>query len=184
MAPAPQNASSTTSLALSPAELAFLHSSLSLTPPVRPDGRTTTQFRPLVAESDVLPLANGSARVCFADGSEAIAGVKAEVEAGHGGWEDGEGVTDADAMDEDDQDGSGSGGKTRGEDAWVEVSIEVPGFRDDDTLPVFLSAMLTEAVLADGKLRDRLCINRRYHWRLYIDVSVPQRAATGPLNSS
>lgn len=157
MAPAPLNAASTTSLALSPAELAFLHRSLSLSHPIRPDGRSSTQFRPLVAETEVLPSANGSARVCFADGSEAIAGVKAEVESGAGSW--------------DDEENEVEGSRNRGEDAWVEVGIEVPGFRDDDTLPVFLSAMLTEAILADGSLRDRLCINRRYHWRLYIDVS-------------
>ena len=43
--------------------------------------------------------------------------------------------------------------------------------RDDDALPVFLSAMLTEALHADGGLKDRLWINSRFHWRLYIDVS-------------
>lgn len=62
-------------------------------------------------------------------------------------------------------------GKGKGEDAWVEVAVEIPGYRDDDALPVFLSAMLTEALLADGYLRDRLWINNRFHWRLYIDVS-------------
>ncbi len=70
----------TTQPLLSPAELAYLHSSLSLSPPIRPDLRAPTQFRPLVAETDILPGTNGSARICFADGSEAIVGVKAEVE--------------------------------------------------------------------------------------------------------
>ncbi|EEY17571.1 conserved hypothetical protein [Verticillium alfalfae VaMs.102] len=65
---------------LSPAELAYLHSSLSLTPPIRPDGRTPTQFRPLTAETGILPGTNGSARVCFSDGTEAIVGIKAELE--------------------------------------------------------------------------------------------------------
>jgi exosome complex component RRP42 len=65
---------------LSPAELAYLHSSLSLTPPIRPDSRSPTQFRPLIAETDILPGTNGSARICFADGTEAIVGVKAAVE--------------------------------------------------------------------------------------------------------
>src|SRR2546421_12446157 len=72
--------SATAQLPLSPAELSYLHTSLSLTPPIRPDARTTTQFRPLVAETDILPSTNGSARICFADGTEAIVGVKAEVE--------------------------------------------------------------------------------------------------------
>ena len=75
---------------LSPAELAYLHDSLSLTPPIRPDGRTPTQFRPLVAETGILPGTNGSARICFADGTEAIVGVKAEVERTRGTFAEGE----------------------------------------------------------------------------------------------
>ena len=73
----PQGSSQTL---LSPAELSFLHSSLSSTPPIRPDLRTPTQFRPLVAETEILPSTNGSARICFSDGTEAIVGIKAEVE--------------------------------------------------------------------------------------------------------
>src|SRR5436309_9199683 len=72
--------SATAQLPLSPAELSYLHTSLSLTPPIRPDARTLTQFRPLIAETDILPSTNGSARICFADGTEAIVGVKAELE--------------------------------------------------------------------------------------------------------
>lgn len=69
---------------------------------------------------------------------------------------------------------NGSGDKAaqgRGRDEWLEVAIEIPGMRDDDPLPVFLSAMLNEALLADGSLKDRLYINTRFHWRLYVDVS-------------
>ena len=57
--------------------------------------------------------------------------------------------------------------------AWrtLEVAIDVPGLRDDDALPIFLGAMLSEALCADGGLRDRLWINSRFHWRLYVDVS-------------
>src|ERR1700710_3300220 len=72
--------SATQQILLSPAELSYLHASLSLTPPIRPDARTSTQFRPLIAETDILPGTNGSARICFADGTEAIVGIKAEVE--------------------------------------------------------------------------------------------------------
>src|SRR5271167_78616 len=72
--------SATQQVLLSPAELSYLHTSLSLTPPIRPDARTPVQFRPLVAETDILPSTNGSARICFADGTEAIVGIKAEVE--------------------------------------------------------------------------------------------------------
>lgn len=165
---------------LSPAELSFLHSSLSLDPPVRPDGRSSTQFRSLIAETDILPTANGSARICFADGTEAIAGVKAEVEksqwrpnAGEHGVHLGTGVEDTEMPSDDEEEASqAQKSKGKGENAWVEMSIEIPGFRDDDSLPVFLASMLTEALLADGDLKDRLYINRRYHWKLYIDVGL------------
>lgn len=156
-------------LLLSPAELAYIHSSLSLNPPIRPDGRSPTQFRPLVAETDILPGANGSARICFADGTEAIVGAKAEVEKTP--WKPGQHnveATDVDMADNNDDDGRRS--KGMGENAWLEMSVEIPGYRDDDPLPIFLAAMLTEALLADGQLRDRLFINRRFHWKLYIDV--------------
>ena len=185
-----------TNIPLSPAELSYLHTSLSQNPPIRPDGRSPTDFRPLVAETDILPSANGSARICFADGTEAVVGVKAEVEkskatfnaaTGEVGEEGvlglgtgGGGDVDMDEEDSDDEvDGGvalGSSGnekkKGRGEDSWLEVAIEIPGMRDDDALPVFLSAMLTEALLADGDLKDRLWINSRFHWRLYVDVGL------------
>jgi len=158
-------------LLLSPAELSFLHSSLSLAPPIRPDGRTPTQFRPLVAESGIIPSANGSARVCFSDGTEAIAGVKAEVEKSQRRLATTEQGLPLDEED-DDEERSGGSNSGAGENSWIAVSIEVPGYRDDDALPVFLSAMLMEALLADGKLKDRLWINRRFHWKLYIDVGI------------
>lgn len=163
-----------TNIPLSPAELSYLHKSLAQDPPIRPDGREPAQFRPLVAETDVLPSANGSARICFADGTEAIVGVKAEVEKsrsrrGVAGEDVGEDLDVDIAMVEAD-DSEESSSKGQGEHSWLEIAIEIPGMRDDDALPVFLSAMLKEALLADGELKDRLWINRRYHWRLYVDV--------------
>jgi exosome complex component RRP42 len=157
-------------LLLSPAELSYLHSSLGQTPPVRPDGRGPAQFRPLVAETDILPATNGSARVCFADGTEAVVGVKAEVEKSAVSNsslqrnEDEKMETEAEEVDGHD------GAASKGSNSWVEMSIDVPGYRDDDVLPVFLAAMLTEGLLASGGLKDRLYINRRFHWKLYIDV--------------
>jgi len=170
-------ASSTQFLPLSPAELSYLHSSLSLSPPIRPDGRAPTQLRPLIAETDILASANGSARVCFADGTEAVVGIKAEVEKSqwrpeHGAHL-GTGGGDIEILgDDEDADNGNTEIEGKGENAWVEISIDIPGFRDDDQLPVFLSAMLTEALLASGKLKDRLYINRRFHWKLYIDVRI------------
>ena len=162
---------------LSPAELSYLHSSLSLQPPVRPDLRSPTQFRPLVAETDILPNTNGSARVCFSDGTEAITGIKAEVEktqlrgvhlTSRQRSEQDAQIDYADAGDAEDQTDQPATRKIS--DDWLEISIELPGFRNDDALPVFLGATLTESLLASGTLRDKLWINERWHWKLYIDV--------------
>lgn len=136
----------------SPAELAYLHQSLSLHPPIRPDGRTPTQFRPLTAETGVLPGTNGSARVHFADGTEAIVGIKAEIEKTGGSEEQ--------QQDEED--------RTRSD--WLELAVEIPGQRDDEASTIFLSEMLREALLADNEFAKKLRINRRFHWRLYLDV--------------
>lgn len=155
---------------LSPAELAYLHSSLSLSPPIRPDGRTSKQFRPLTAETGILPGTNGSARVCLSDGTEAIVGVKAEIEKTVdplGGEHYQEYVKSA----------SGVGGGDAEEDRreargeWLEMTVEIPGLRDDDAGTVFLAELLREALLADGEFAKKLWINRRFHWRLYLDVS-------------
>lgn len=174
---------------LSPAELAYLHASLSLHPaPLRPDGRAPTQFRPLSAETDILPGTNGSARICFADGTEAIVGVKAEVDRTRARYygpgntllrREEAGLVEAAAAggdDDDDGDGGdeegGGGGRkgVRGESGWVEIAVEIPGTRDDDASTVYLAEMLAEALLADGEFVKRLWINRRFHWKLYLDV--------------
>ena len=153
-----------TQLLLSPAELAFLHSSLSLKPPIRPDGRTPTQFRPLTAETGILPGTNGSARVHFSDGTEAIVGVKAELEK----------TVDSSSTEEQDRlrrgdDAGEEQEQTRGE--WLEIAVEIPGQRDDEASTVFLAEMLREALLADKEFAKKLWINTRFHWRLYLDVS-------------
>ncbi|KXT03981.1 hypothetical protein AC578_9328 [Pseudocercospora eumusae] len=179
-----------TNIPLSPAELSYLHTSLSQDPPIRPDGRAPTQFRPLVAETDILPSTNGSARICFADGTEAVVGVKAEVEKSKrkGGIRVAEGELgltgdinmsgDGDDDDEEEEEK----GKGRGEESWIQISVEIPGIRDDDALPVFLGQMLTEALLFDGgMLRDRLWINERFHWRLYIDILLLSQPLSYPL---
>lgn len=166
---------STNHVLLSPAELAYLHASLSLLPPLRPDGRAPNQFRPVSAETGVLPGANGSARVCFADGTEAIVGVKAEVEKtltrlGRDPEEE-EGGFDPAAQGAEDDEGSGDDDGRKGHNDWVEMTVEIPGQRDDEAGTIFLAAMLSEALLADGEFVRRLYINRRFHWKLYLDVS-------------
>jgi exosome complex component RRP42 len=162
--------SATQQVLLSPAELSYLHTSLALTPPIRPDARTSTQFRPLIAETNILPGTNGSARICFADGTEAIVGVKAEVEKSHPGYH-----VSGDEGDDEEEETRGEADDKRGLGEWVELTVEIPGFRDDDSMPVFLAAMLSEALLADAEFTSRLWINRRFHWKLYLDVNPPIR---------
>ena len=158
------------SAALSPVELSYLHTSLSIQPPIRPDARLPTQFRPLIAETDLLPATNGSARICFADGTEAIVGVRAEIAKTPG-------VVPHLIENKPRATGLRSTescvGKGRSE--WIEVSIEIPGLKDDDAMPVFMSSVLREALIADTYLPDQLYINRRYHWNLYVDVKKPAR---------
>ena len=153
---------------LSPAELSYLHTSLSLQPPIRPDARSPTTFRPLIAETDLLPGCNGSARLCFADGTEALVGIKADVEKtpqkasqGFEGFGSDVAMAGADETNEERRTGDGK---------WVEVTVDIPGQRDDDPLVVFLGAMIHEALVADGVLAARLWLNERWHWRIYIDV--------------
>lgn len=161
---------------LSPSELSYLHTSLSLTPPVRPDARSPTSFRPLIAETDLLPAANGSARLCFADGTEAIVGVRGEVEKTNtvggmykNGGKGGGGGIDVIDMDVDEREEGGAVTR-RGRGRWIEVQVDMPGQRDDDAMVVFLGEMIHEGLVADQFLQNRLVINERWHWRLYIDV--------------
>ncbi|KAK2044357.1 exoribonuclease family protein [Colletotrichum somersetense] len=160
---------------LSPAELAYLHSSLSLTPPIRPDGRKANQFRPLTAETGILPGTNGSARVCFSDGTEAIVGVKAEIEKTRvppGAEADGEAT---------EKRTEGGDGEAMGSNDWLEMTVEIPGSRDDDAATVFLSNMLSEALLADREFTKKLRINNRFHWKLYIDILLISPPLSYPL---
>ncbi|KAF1365048.1 hypothetical protein EJ07DRAFT_98285 [Lizonia empirigonia] len=147
-------------ITLSPAELAFVRAALTQTPPQRLDAtKGPRDFRSMRAECDVLPSAHGSARVALDDGTEALVGVKAEVAPTS---------TQPCAHDDDD-------------DGWLEMSVDVPGFRADDALPVFLASMLTESLVAGGFLTDRLRINRRFHWKLYIDILLLSPPLSYPL---
>lgn len=158
----------TNQVLLSPAELAYLHSSLSLRPPIRPDGRLPSQFRPLTAETGILPGTNGSARVCFADGTEAIVGIKAEIEKSTVG----QGSDDAATQPTERATGKPTKQQPRTRGDWLEMAVEIPGQRDDDPATVFLAEMLRESLLADGEFAKKLWINSRFHWRLYLDVRV------------
>ncbi len=126
---------------------------LSVIPPLRPDGRAPNQFRPLVAETGILPGTNGSVRICFADGTEAIVGVKAEVEKTRLRHGTGQQIAlGADEGGPEESKSTTNGVRERGESDWVELAVEIPGYRDDDSATVFLSAMLSEALLSGGDL--------------------------------
>ncbi|KAL5615288.1 hypothetical protein BROUX41_005339 [Berkeleyomyces rouxiae] len=169
---------STQTILLSPAELAYLHDSLSLTPPIRPDGRKPEQFRPLTAETGVLPGTNGSARVCFSDGTEAMVGIKAEIERTH---VPGQLVADGDESGEQ-KNGEGTDANgLRACNEWVEISIEIPGYRDDESSTIFLASMLNEALVADGSFARKLAINGRFHWKLYLDILLISTPLSYPL---
>lgn len=166
---------------LSPSELSYLQTSLSLEPPIRPDGRSPTTFRPLVAETDLLPSTNGSARLCFADGTEAIVGVKAEVEQTVGASDtsftshpisaDGDEDTKMHSAEEDIDEERRRHARGKGQDSWIEVTVDMPGYgKDDDGVVVFLAQMLQEGLVADGGLRDRLWLGWGWHWRIFVDV--------------
>lgn len=101
---------------LSPAELSYIKDSLTAKPPIRPDSRLVSQFRPLEATTTFLPTANGSARVRTSDGGECIVGVKAKVV------------------------------KTTQENELINVDIDLAGTRDDHPLPNFLSSTFEQAL--------------------------------------
>ena len=158
--------SSSTTTHLSPAELAYLHSSLFSDPPIRPDSRHASDFRPFSAETDVLPNTMGSAHVGFADGREAVVGIRGEVERSQ---------IKANIDQGQDQDMTGtSSTKPQGRSQWLNLSLTLPGLRDDDGDLVFLEEMLREVLVTPSNaalsLQDSLVINSRWHWRLFVDV--------------
>ncbi|EHK45450.1 hypothetical protein TRIATDRAFT_300074 [Trichoderma atroviride IMI 206040] len=61
------------------------------------------------------------------------------------------------------------------------MTVEIPGLRDDDAGTVFLAELLREALLADGEFAKKLWINRRFHWRLYLDIILISPPLSYPL---
>ncbi|KAF3933330.1 hypothetical protein ABW19_dt0202308 [Dactylella cylindrospora] len=157
---------------LSPPELSYLFTSLSLSPPIRPDLRSPTQFRPLVAECSFLPHCNGSSRICMSEAGECIVGIKAEVE----------------------KDSISKYATVIEREKWIEVTVEVAGGgasgvgsgvgvggisgaggaagRDegDGGAAIWLKEGLLAGGEAGRSILDRLMISTGWHWKLYIDV--------------
>jgi len=156
MAPATASTAAPSATLLSPAELSYLYTSLSLSPPIRPDARKPTQFRSLTAELDILPSTHGSSRLIWPDGGECIVGIKAEVEKTPVPPLSSENTLSIAKVDQR---------------SWIEASVEVSGARDDDPLVVLLVNSVAD--LLGQKLAGRLEIGDRWHWKLYIDVRRP-----------
>jgi exosome complex component RRP42 len=158
----------TSSLPLSPAELSYLHTSLSTNPPIRPDGRKPTDFRPLQAETNILPATNGSAHVSFSDGSEAIVGIKLEVERT---------TPSQQAQPQPRNNGNDVHLDTplQGNPDWITLTLTTPATRDDDNTLIYISELLREPFLlpsttSSPSLADALIINTRFHWHIYLDI--------------
>lgn len=64
---------------LSATERSYLYESLQQSPPIRPDGRSIKQFRPIQSHIGFLDNSNGSAKITLSDGSECIVSIKAQV---------------------------------------------------------------------------------------------------------
>lgn len=63
---------------LSPPELSYLYTSLTADPPLRPDLRALTTYRPRSLQTDFLCTANGSARITWV-GGDVLVVVKAQI---------------------------------------------------------------------------------------------------------
>lgn len=111
--------------------------------------------------------------MCLADGSEAVVGVKADVEEG---WKRGEEMgreeeeKEEEKHEDDDDDGRKKRQRLRRKGT-VSVNVDLPGFRDDDALPTYLAAMIKEGLVGGrGDVEERLRIRGRFAWKLYVDV--------------
>lgn len=146
---------------LSPAELSYLRSSLESNPPVRPDARVVSQFRPLQATTNFLPTANGSARVRTADGGECIVGIKAKVVR-----------LNASSLSQ----------KDYPVDRLVAVDVDISGLRDDHSSPTMIAATIQQMLIRSQILGgSRLRLTSRFAFKLFIDALVIS-STSNPLN--
>lgn len=144
---------------LSPAELAYLKTSLEGKDPVRPDARSLNQFRPLQASSNFLPTANGSARVRTADGGECIVGVKSKVV-----------LLNA------------SPDKPYPVDQLVSVEVEIAGLKDGHAFPSMIASTIQQMLINSQILGgERLKLTSRFAFKLYIDALVLSHTSS-PVN--
>lgn len=137
---------------LSTSQLSYLYSSLLQVPSIRPDARKSTEFRPLFAQINILPLTYGSSRVKW-DDTHVVVGIKAEI---------------INAIDLQTSDESKKGGK-------VTVSVEIfPDTSqedyDDDLMSAFLTQSLQQSL--SGIRLENLLVTSTKAWNIFIDAVV------------
>lgn len=101
-------------MVLSVTEKSYLYDSLSLNPPIRPDGRLPYQFRPIEISTNFLPNSNGSSKILTSDSDECIVSIKSKV------------------IDH------------TIEDELLLVDVNLSGYRDDSPLVVDISSILNK----------------------------------------
>lgn len=141
----------------SPAELSYLRDSLKQDPPLRPDGRDCSEFRPIEGETSVLPSTNGSARVRSGDGGECLVGVKARV------------TRNSKIGLNNTQDAADS---VCAASPLIKVVVDISGSKEDDAAAVLISSMLTQTLSDSTELLQKLRLTSRFSFQLYIDALV------------
>ena len=112
----------------------------------------------------------------LADGSEALVGVKAEIQKTSGGNTTRRLDEEMDkklSLDDPITPIAALKSRSKADPNWISLNIDISTLRDDDSLLVFFSETLREPILtttSDKSLADRLVINRNWHWHLHIDV--------------
>lgn len=103
-------------MSISITEKSYIYDSLALSPPLRTDGRSAHQFRPVEVSTDFLPNSNGSSRIVVSGGSECIVSVKSK-------------VVDHNVEDE-----------------LLAVEVDIQGHRDDSPLVLSMSSLLSSVL--------------------------------------
>lgn len=104
-------------MTFSVSERSFLYESLKQSPPMRPDGRHPSQFRPMESELDVVTGSNGSAKITLSDGSECLVSIKTEVV------------------------------ETRSTQEFIAVDVEIDNHKDDSSLTLTIKSILESLYL-------------------------------------
>ncbi|KAH3674797.1 hypothetical protein WICMUC_003000 [Wickerhamomyces mucosus] len=130
---------------LSVAERSYLYESLKQSPPIRPDGRSVKQFRPIQTNVGFLESSNGSAKITLSDGSECIVSIKSKV------------IEKASIES--------------GRDTLVDVDIEVAGQRDDSSFILNLISTL-KSIYSNYISQESLSLTNRFTYKLFIDILV------------